>query len=319
VRTFGSLFAGIGGIDLGLERAGWTPRWQVEIDPFCNRVLAKHWPDVARYGDIRTIDWSGIERVDLLAGGFPCQPVSVAGKQLAQADERWLWPEFARAIRELRPRLVLVENVPGLLGAHGGFGDVLGDLVAFGYDAEWDCIPAAAIGAPHLRYRVYIVAHAHQLNGDCAGSGPSAFRGFRSTTASLLAGDPLSHASPLLGETLEWDEPDGVLPPFPDDDSTGWADATGGSGPQADRGTVTGSDSPQRTLGDSDGPSPDAYAPEGGPRGATSQSGWWLVEPNVGRVAHGVPSRVDRLRSLGNAVVPQVIEVIGRRLLEGWD
>lgn len=113
--TFGSLFAGIGGIDLGLERAGWTGRWQVEYEPFCQRVLAKHWPDVTRYGDIHDVDWSTVEPVDLVAGGFPCQPVSFAGRGEAQGDARWLWPEFLRCIRAVRPSYVLVENVPGLL------------------------------------------------------------------------------------------------------------------------------------------------------------------------------------------------------------
>src|SRR5262245_30804281 len=124
--TFGSLFAGIGGLDLGLERAGWTVRWQVEIDPFCQRVLAKHWPAVPRYGDVTTLSLERVERVDLICGGFPCQPVSHAGERLAQDDPRWLWPAFARVVRALRPRLVLVENVTGLLSA--GMGDVLRDL-----------------------------------------------------------------------------------------------------------------------------------------------------------------------------------------------
>lgn len=128
----GSLFSGIGGFDLGLERAGMTVKWQVENDPYCNRVLAKHWPDVTRYGDIKTIDWSEVEHVDLICGGFPCQPVSLAGKRQAQADERWLWPEFARAVCALRPRYVLVENVPGLLSK--GLGDILGDLAALGME-----------------------------------------------------------------------------------------------------------------------------------------------------------------------------------------
>ncbi len=156
--TFGSLFAGIGGIDLGLERAGMICRWQVEVDPFRQAVLAKHW-DVPRYSDIREVDFEQVEKVNLIAGGFPCQPVSTAGKMLAQDDPRWLWPEFARAIRTLRPNFVLVENVPGLLVR--GVGDVLGDLAACGYDAEWQMLPAAAFGAPHIRQRLWIVAYTH--------------------------------------------------------------------------------------------------------------------------------------------------------------
>ncbi len=120
---FGELFAGIGGIGLGLERAGMEVRWHVEKDEYCRRVLAKHWPDVARYEDVKDVGAHNLEPVDLICGGFPCQPVSVAGKRKAQDDERWLWPEFSRILRELRPRYALMENVPGLLVRV--FGDVL--------------------------------------------------------------------------------------------------------------------------------------------------------------------------------------------------
>ncbi len=151
----GSLFSGIGGIDLGLERAGMRVSWQCEIDPWCRGILARHWPDTPQYGDIRTID-ADTPRVDVLAGGFPCQPVSLAGKGLAQADERWLWPEFARCIRVLRPRYVIAENVPGLLTR--GLDLVLADLAALGFDAEWTVFGARDVGAPHKRDRVWIVA-----------------------------------------------------------------------------------------------------------------------------------------------------------------
>jgi len=159
--TFGSLFAGIGGLDLGLEQAGMTCRWQVENDEFCNRVLTKHWPAVARYGDIRRLAGSELEPVDLICGGFPCPPVSVAGKRKGTADERWIWPEFARIVRMVRPRYVLVENVPGLLSAnHGGaMAEVLGDLANLGYDAEWFVLRASDFGASHRRARVFIVAY----------------------------------------------------------------------------------------------------------------------------------------------------------------
>lgn len=157
--TFGSLFSGIGGLDLGLERAGMVCKWQVEKDEYCQRVLAKHWPGVKRYGDIRELSGDELERVDLIAGGFHCQPVSLAGRRLATDDERWLWPEFARLIRVLRPRIALLENVPGLLSA--GMGEVLGDLAAIGFDAEWCLLSACTFGAPHTRERVFIVAYAN--------------------------------------------------------------------------------------------------------------------------------------------------------------
>lgn len=163
-RTFGSMFAGIGGIDLGLERAGWTCRWQVEKDPYCQSVLRAHWPDVTLYEDTREVDWSGVERVELLAAGFPCQPVSYGGKREAQADDRWLWPEVARALRILRPSLVLLENVPGILTA--GFDDVLSDLAHLGFDAEWSVLSACTLGAPHPRERLFVVAYASHDHGE---------------------------------------------------------------------------------------------------------------------------------------------------------
>lgn len=156
VRTVGSLFSGIGGLDLGLERAGWSVAWQVEWDPYCNQVLGRHWPDVVRYGDVTTLDFKELSRVDLLAGGYPCQPFAKCGRMRGEDDPRHLWPHVARAISDLGPRLVLLENVAAHLSL--GFGRVLGELASLGYDAEWDCIPAATIGAPHLRDRVFIVA-----------------------------------------------------------------------------------------------------------------------------------------------------------------
>ena len=125
--TVGSLFSGIGGFDLGLERAGMQVIWQSEIDEFASRVLKKHWPDVPNLGDITKIDWSEIERPDVICGGYPCQPFSTAGKRGGANDKRHLWPAMHNAIRVLRPRYALMENVRGHLSL--GFGRVLGDLV----------------------------------------------------------------------------------------------------------------------------------------------------------------------------------------------
>lgn len=155
--TFGSLFTGIGGIDLGLERAGWECRWHVENEPFCNEVLAARWPQVRRYGDIRSIRAEELEPVDCIAGGYPCQPFSYAGKRAGEDDPRHLWPEFARILRVVRPRFAILENVPGHLSL--GFGEVLGDLAGLGYDAEWRCVRASDFGASHLRKRVFVVAY----------------------------------------------------------------------------------------------------------------------------------------------------------------
>lgn len=155
--THGSLFAGIGGFDLGFERAGITTVWQVEIDDYCRKVLARHFPNAQRFIDIRECGKNNLPWVDILSGGFPCQDISNAGKRVGIDGERSrLWSEYARIICELRPRYVVVENVAALLTR--GMGRVLGDLAAAGFDCEWDCVPLGAFGAHFLRDRVFIVA-----------------------------------------------------------------------------------------------------------------------------------------------------------------
>lgn len=228
--TFGSLFSGIGGMDLGLERSGMQCRWQVEIDPWCRRVLTKHWPQVPKFGDIKEITGKELEPVDLIAGGFPCQPVSLAGKGKAQEDDRWLWPEFARILRVLRPPFALLENVPGLLVR--GFGDVLGDLAEMGYAAGWGVLSACRFGAPHMRKRLFVVAHSPRIR-------------------------------------RHW----GTLP------------------------------------------EPPAELLEGEGQGCGGLRTWPEASRTVG-VAYGVPRGMDRIRGLGNAVVPQVAEWIGRRIVD---
>jgi DNA (cytosine-5)-methyltransferase 1 len=260
--TVGSLFAGIGGIDLGLElTGGFRTVWQVEIDPYARKVLEKHWPDVIRWSDIRTFPCvqTAVGRVwhrqtwavDLICGGFPCQDISNAGKRAGIDGARsGLWSEYRRIIRLLRPKYILVENVAALLGR--GLGRVLGDLSACGYDAEWQCIPAEAVGAPHFRDRIFILAYPNRC-------GCEACR---------------------------------MLRPRQSD-----ARRSGASISNANRNVLE--ESPNK-------------------RGIfrLAENNWWLTEPDVGRVAHGIPARVDRLRCLGNAVVPQVAQWIGERILE---
>ncbi|MDF0543314.1 DNA cytosine methyltransferase [Sphingobium sp. H39-3-25] len=162
-----SLFAGIGGFDLGLERTGGFKTVAFcEIDPFCQRVLAKHWPEVPCYADIRELTADRLAAdgiaVDIICGGFPCQDLSEAGRRAGiDGDRSGLWADYARLIGELRPRVAIVENVPELLSGGGGqwFGRVLGDLAALGYDAVWHCIQAADLGAAHIRDRVWIAAY----------------------------------------------------------------------------------------------------------------------------------------------------------------
>jgi DNA (cytosine-5)-methyltransferase 1 len=231
------LFSGIGGLELGLQRAGMHILAHVESDPFCQRVLAKQWPEADHHDDVRTFPtwWTSAPRprVDVVCLGFPCQPFSPAGRRLGVADERWGWPWCVEPLRLLRPRYVLLENVADLLRHPGAFGELLGDLATLGFDAEWDVLPACAVGAPHRRRRLYLVAYP-------------------------------------AGE--------GRLPGWP---------------------VGTGAGSPGRGQED---------------RAEPAGDGWWANEPDVARVAYGVPGRVDRARALGNAVVPQIPEGLGRMI-----
>jgi len=268
--TFGSLFAGIGGFDLGLERAGMTCRWQVEIDPFCQRVLAKHWPEVRRYGDVRKCGKHNLESADLIVGGFPCQPYSVAGRRRGAEDDRNLWPEFLRIVKGLRPTWILAENVPGIVSLY--LDTVLSDLESENYACWTFNIPACAFGAPHRRYRIFIVAHANQQR-------LAQRQGQRSNAQ---AQQPPSFGAGDKGRNVAH------------------APCQSRDGSDNNRG---GQSRPLSEFGDCG-------------EKTRSFGGWWSVEPAVGRVADGVPHRVDRLRALGNAVVPQVAEWIGRRILE---
>jgi DNA (cytosine-5)-methyltransferase 1 len=258
------LFSGIGGFSLGLERTGGFKTVAFcEIGPFPRKVLAKHWPEVPIYHDIRELTADQLAAdgisVDVICGGFPCQDISVAGKGAGLAGERsGLWSEFTRLIGEVRPRYAIVENVAALLNQ--GLSDVLGDLAALRYDAEWHCIPASAVGAPHRRDRVWIVAHPNNQRQLQSQGGKRDERRWIGDGGDAVADGRFERLQ------ISWQEPNG---------SHGivcWRMPTA--------------------------------------------SDWWTTEPDVGRVAHGVPSRVDRLKGLGNAVVPQIPELIGNAILE---
>lgn len=244
------LFSGIGGFSLGLERSGLCETVAFcEIEEFPRRVLAKHWPEVPCYHDIRTLTADTLAgdgiAVDAICGGFPCQDLSHAGKRAGLDGQRsGLWSEYRRLIGEIRPKLVIVENVTGLLSL--GLGDVLGDLAALGYDAVWHCIPASAVGAPHRRDRVWIVAYTKQVQRICA----------------IFNQDDGTQAA--WRNAAEWVQ----------------------NGLRSEMGT------------------------EG--RSVSSQ---WLDQPDPPRVDDGVSAWPHRLGALGNAVVPQIPELIGRAIL----
>lgn len=237
--SFGSSFAGIGGFDLGFERAGMVCKWQVEIDDYANRVLAQHWPDVRRWPDVRTWPQPDTERVDVICGGFPCTDISQAGgKAGLDGEQSGLWADMLRTIRELRPRFAVVENSTEI--THRGLDRVLGQLAEIGFDAEWSEFSPCVIGAPHTRKRVFVVAYSH---GD----------------GCLRARLPHERRTSVFG--------------------------------------IAGGNRSQRGA-------------------ALSKSEHWETQSRVPRVVDGIPCRVDRIRAIGNAVVPQVAEWIGRRIIE---
>jgi len=259
--THVSLFSGIGGIDLAAEWAGFETVLFVEKNEYCQRVLKKHWPGVPIIGDIRDVRKENVayatsgkpwqqegrdrgkgtsrrsEEITLITGGFPCQPFSVAGKRRGEDDDRFLWPEMLRVIKEFKPSWVVGENVAGIINM--ALDDVCSDLEAEGYEVQPIVLPACGVNAPHRRYRVFIVGYSD--------------KGWQGQPQSGING----HSKDV-------------------------ADATGRRLQQCE--------SKREEKG---------YISEEG--------GNWATEPDVGRVAHGIPNRVDRLRALGNAVVPQQI------------
>ena len=263
--TVGSLFSGIGGLDLGLERAGMTVKWHSEIDPYACRVLKKHWPTVPNLGNIKEINWEEVEKVDVICGGYPCQPFSTAGKRNGEEDPRHLWPWVREAISELRPHYAILENVRGHLSL-GGL-SVIGELASIGYDAEWRVISAASVGANHKRDRIVIVAYPSELFSN--GGDNNSRVGMESETI------------PKLGDSSR-------------SQNVAYPTISRFQAPIQQTKAIWTTDVNQSHLQE------------------RSYNGWWETEPNVGRVADGISNRVDRLRGLGNAVVPQVAEYIGR-------
>lgn len=292
------LFSGLGGFSLGLERAkheggpyvGFETVAFCEIEAFPRRVLARHWPDVPCYDDVRTLTAERLAAdgiaVDVITGGFPCQDISVAGKRagLDGGTRSGLWSEIVRLAYDLRPQFIIVENVANLLSGPsqkrgGWFGRVLGDLAECGYDAEWENIPAAAVGAWHRRERVWIVCYPNQdgLASELGGKG-------RVDWSILETAKRLQEANQFNGPgadvsyaaSVRQSQPGAYGQPVDPEASGDWQTAK----------------------------------PFDGCLGRI-----WRIEPRVDRVAHGVPDAVDRLAALGNAVVPQIPELIGNAIL----
>ncbi|NNH67804.1 DNA cytosine methyltransferase [Rhizobium laguerreae] len=268
------LFSGIGGFSLGLERTGgFSTVAFCEIEEFPRRVLAKHWPEVPCYHDVRELTADVLRRdgisVDVICGGFPCQDVSHAGKRGGlEAARSGLWSEYGRLIGEIRPKFVIVENTPGLLSL--GMGRVLGDLAARGYDAQWDCIPAKSVGAPHERDRVWIVSYPNE-------------DGLQERV----------HVAGACGEASAEEQPRRPADGIPASKKLADANAR------------------ERSLGRQTGRMGRVFKP-------VPWHGAWPItsEPVLGRGADGIANRLDRVGACGNAVVPQVVTLIGHAILE---
>ena len=337
---FGSLFAGIGGFDLGLERSGMSCQWQVEIEDYPTKILEKHWPEVHRERDIKECSGSNLEPVDLICGGFPCQDISVAGTGAGLAGERsGLWYEMHRIIGDIKPRWVVVENVAALLSR--GMDVVLRDLSTIGYDCEWHVISASAVGAPHRRERVWIIARLRfgvSKEADAQRTNANGKRSHRKKKH-VKGNAELRNKQDCKSGQVGEDVPNAnvVNEAMRRDNQVDAAEMAGRDGNA--RGSKRDSREGRKEVavqGCRDVPNANGERLEGkrsnddskGRQEERRQAGlcnreelrrhanWWEAEPSVGRVDHGIPRRVDRLKGLGNAVVPQVVELIGRRIME---
>lgn len=279
------LFSGIGGFAIAARWTGFRTVAFCECEPYAQRVLRKHWPDVPIHADVRTFPGERYAGATLLTGGFPCQPFSLAGKRAGSGDDRFLWPAMVAVVEAVRPAWIIGENVPGIVSME--LDRCAADLEAQGY-AVWPVIvPACAVGAFHRRDRVWIVAHREKPGME----GPNATRPARAD-----------------GRASEWGCDVADTAQREDDRRNGRClEETPRQGASVHAAVDAGrQDVPDTGRGRGQGP----WRVERGEPDAA----WWEPEPNVGRVATGIPARVDRLRGLGNAIVPQVAAELMRMI-----
>ena len=315
------LFSGIGGFSLGLEATGGFETVAFcEIEKFPRKILKKHWPNVKQYKDIKELtngqlETDGIIPIDIITGGYPCQPFSVAGSQRGEKDKRHLWPEMFRLVKECKPTWVIGENVSGHIKL--GLDTVLEDLESEGYSTRAFSISASSVGANHKRERVWIVGHS-QHNGS---SSSTKSRSFKETSdnnqegkneAGELAGAGRSNGGADVEDTRRTLR-QGSLFETENENETGKENAD-----QFERSSETSRNGISYTNGTgSQGLGTERELRESQEERQISWERWWEFEPDVGRVAHGVPKRVDRLKGLGNSLVPAIPYIIGQSILRG--
>ena len=306
---FLSLFSGIGGFDLGLERAGMRCVGQVEKDEYCLAVLEHHWPAVKRIADIYDVTESDFGAVELICGGFPCQPFSFAGKKRGQKDDRYLWPEMLRVIKAYRPTWVLGENVAGIVGVE--LDKVLADLENEGYELQAFIIPACAVDAPHERKRVWIVARrwpSHVDDSESRGCGLLHSKNIGTATGKInTSADADRHADDTECRCDRRRQQNKCAAPSRNKiaDRCKIIADTGNQGLQGSE--RSGAHNARREI-------THGSITE---RNQAWDEPWIEVATRLCRVDDGVSGRVDRLKALGNAVVPQIVEIIGRSILKG--
>jgi len=322
------LFSGIGGFSLGLERTGhYETVAFCEIDKYCKLILKKHWKGIKIYDDVKEItkerlEADGIQIPEIITGGFPCQSFSVAGKQKGTDDSRYLWPEMFRIIKIFKSKFVIGENVRGIVNIENGmvFETVCTDLESEGYEVQPFLIPAAGIGAPHRRDRIWFIAIredvAHAKSYGSSGKLRNLPKENEKLTQSKKQHEKKTRKFINAGSAdvananvnrEKWNQPEDGQRSGTQQSSEDVADAITGNveaGRQR-RGTLRTGHQEERLS--------DHVASGGETQG---QSTWWNVEPNVGRVAHGVSGRIHRLKGLGNAIVPRIAEEIGRAIIK---
>ena len=320
------LFSGIGGFSLALEKVGFKTIAFCENDPYCRLLLQKHWKGVTIHNDIKKLEAKDIkEPIDILTGGFPCQPYSVAGKQKGTDDNRYLWPDMFRVIKEVKPTFIIAENVRGIINIQDGmvFETVCTDLESQGFEVQPFIIPAAGIGAPHKRERVWIVGYSKH-NGSLAskikrGNNKIDDRTTKGQNTSIESerssgsrdNEIMENSRRELYErsSIREKNEDEIRKEnankFERSSSESTSDVAYTESEQSDTNNYrqeSGEVSEQKQIESRRG------------RSWTLREASWSSEPNVGRVANGIPGRAYRLRGLGNAVVPKIPEEIGKAI-----